>query len=96
LNSPKEIVDKFRLGDQTRRSVGGEIPNCRKADHGSGKAANQNVKGVGVGVGHSILHQHEENCKAAPNSRCEISHVKKGTPTEADAPSEWGEKHQTP
>ena len=32
-----------RLGDQTRRNVGGEIPDYRKADHGSGKAANQNV-----------------------------------------------------
>ena len=55
------------LGNQARSSSS-EVPNGRQADHGGGKAANQNVKGVGVGGVHEILHQHEENLMRLPDS----------------------------
>ena len=55
------------LGNQARSSSS-EEPNGRQADHGGGKAANQNVQGVGVGGVHEILHQHEENLMRLPDS----------------------------
>ena len=64
-----------RLGNQARRISGGGIPNKRQADHGSKKAGDQNVQGVVVGVGHSILHQHEEILVPVSDSRCGVSHV---------------------
>ena len=68
--------NKLGLGqNRLRISGGGEVPNGRQTDHGSGKAVDQNVKGVGVGVGHSILHQHEENVVTLSDSLCGISHV---------------------
>ena len=54
------------LGNQARRVSGGAVPNKRQADHGSQKAGDQNVQGVGIGVVHNILHQHEENVSARP------------------------------
>ena len=61
------------LGHETSSVRGGrEVPNRRQADHGCHKAGDQNVQGVGVGVGHSILHQHEENVGSFSNSLCGI------------------------
>ena len=54
---------------------GGEVPHCRQADHGCAKASNENVEATGIGVRHSILHQHEENVVTLSESRCEFSHV---------------------
>ena len=70
------VHNKLGLG-QNRLCIcgGGEVPNGRQTDHGSGKAVDQNVKGVGVGVGHSILHQHEENVVTLSDTLCGISHV---------------------
>jgi hypothetical protein len=41
-------TNRLTLGNQTRGSVcgGGEVPNCRQTDYGSGDAANQNEQGV--------------------------------------------------
>ena len=52
----------------------GQSPDNRETDHGRGKADNENVKRVAIGVvgigvvGHSTLHQqeHDENRKPPP------------------------------
>jgi hypothetical protein len=64
------------LGNEARSMCGGgEIPNSRQADQGSEKAEHENVEAMGVGVGHSILHEHEEYVGCVSDSPCGISHT---------------------
>ena len=68
------VTNRLELGNKARSVSGcGEVPNCRKADQSTGKAANQHIKGVAVVV-HEILHQHEENLVRLSDFRCEICH----------------------
>ena len=65
LRQREEASPSASLCNEARRSG---VPNNREAEHGRQQADNENVKRVSAvvgffGVGHSILHQHEENRK---------------------------------
>jgi len=66
------------LGNEASGVCGGEMPNRQQADQSSNKANHENVGRVAqefVGVGHNILHQHEENVVSLSDSLCGISHT---------------------
>jgi hypothetical protein len=77
------MIDSNPKSNALDETGSGQNPDNRETNHGRGKADNQNVKRMAIGVvcigvvGHSILHQHEENLNHPPDWRCDNCHTTK-------------------